>query len=233
MKNMIKNIIDKRYSARIFHDTVISREKANYILDCALKAPSKQSVYPYKIYVLGNSKRAIKFKNWLFWHDTWCADGVRANEENRTPENTRFNGQYNAPLLFLYAHRESNDLNHVPLDQTQFAWKQEADLIDMTVSASFAMLAAEEQGLRTCFGRCHSYEYIDTILGEGSIKIGMALGMGYADSVDNKSKMTTPIRDTVGLLQGYETNNLEQTYPIEKHNVRQNKPKINELFTFV
>jgi len=97
----------------------------------------------------------------------------------------------------------------------------------------WAMLAAEEQGLRTCFGRCHSYEYIDTILGEGSVKIGMALGMGYADSVDNESNMITPISDKTRLIQGYETNNLEQTYPIVKHNVRRNKPKIDELFTFV
>lgn len=230
---MLKKIIDKRYSARIFHNTVIEEDKTNYILDCALKAPSKQSVYPYKIYVLGNSKRAIKFKHWLFWQDTWCADGSRVATENKTPDNTRFNGQYNAPLLFLYAHRQSNDLTHVPLEQTHHAWKQDADLIDMTVSASFAMLAAEEQGLRTCFGRCHSYEYIDTILGEGSVKIGMALGMGYADSVDNESNMITPISDKTRLIQGYETNNLEQTYPIVKHNVRRNKPKIDELYTFV
>jgi nitroreductase len=230
---MLQELIDQRYSAKIFHDTVIEEDKINYILDCALKAPSKQSIYPYKIFVLGNSKKATKFKEWMFYQDTWCAAGARADIENKTPDNTRFNGQYNAPLVFLYAHRESNNLNHVPIDQTQFAWKKEADLIDMTVSASFAMLAAEEQGLRTCFGRCHSYEYINTILGEGSVRIGMALGMGYADSVDNDSKMITPIIDDTGVIQGYDINNLEQTYPIKKHNVRRNKPDIKELFTFI
>lgn len=230
---MIKRIIDKRYSARTFCDKVISKQKTNYILHCALNAPSKQSIYPYKIYVLGNSKKAIKFKQWLFWHDTWCANGERSNTENKTPKNTRFNGQYNAPLLFLYAHRQPSNLTHIPIKQTNRAFKNETDLIDMTVSASFAMLAAEELGLRTCFGRCHSYEYIDTVLGEGSVKIGMALGMGYADSVDNDSEMITPIRDATGSLQGYDTNNLKQTYPIKNHNVRQNKPKIDNLFTFV
>lgn len=230
---MLKDIINKRYSARIFNDTTIEKEKIDYILDCALNAPSKQSVYPYIIYILGNSKKAIKFKNWLFWHDTWCAAGDRANIEKKTPKNTRFNGQYNAPLLFLYAHRESKNLVHTPLEQTVSAWKQEANLVDMTVSASFAMLAAEEQGLRTCFGRCHSDEYVDTILGKGNVKISMALGMGYASSTDNTSPMITPVYNKKKKLQGYETNNLEQSYPIENHNVRQNKPAVDELFKFI
>jgi len=230
---MLKRIIDKRYSARSFHNTVIEENKTNYILDCALKAPSKQGVYPYKIYVLGHSENAIKFKQWLFWHDTWCANKIRADKKNKKPDNTRFNGQYNAPLLFLYAHRVPYNLVHAPLEQTNAEWRQEADLIDMTVSASFAMLAAEEQGLRTCFGRCHSYEYVDTILGEGSVRIGMALGMGYADSVDNNSNMMTPVIGETGQLQGYDTNNLEQTYPLKKHNCRRNKPNKNELFTFI
>lgn len=230
---MLKDIINKRYSARIFNDTTIEKEKIDYILDCALNAPSKQSVYPYTIYVLGNSKKATKFKKWLFWHDTWCAAGHRADIVKKTPENTRFNGQYNAPLLFLYAHRELENLVHTPLEQTVHAYKQEADLVDMTVSASFAMLAAEEQGLRTCFGRCHSYEYVDTILGDGSVKIGMALGMGYASSVDDTSPMMIPVYNKKKKLQGYDTNNLEQSYPIEKHNARQNNPAVDKLFKFI
>jgi nitroreductase len=230
---MIKDIINNRYSARMFTNTIIEQNKINYILDCALNAPSKQSVYPYKILVLGNSKRATKFKKWLFWKDTWCSNGVRAKKENKTPDNTRFNGQYKAPLLFLYAYREPNNLTHIPIEYSNYEWMKDAALIDMTVSASFAMLAAEEQGLRTCFGRCHSHELVNTILGKGSIKVGMALGMGYANSVDNTSVMITPITNKSGSLQGYDTNNLEQTYPIENHNVRQNKPNIDELFKFI
>jgi len=229
---MLKNIIDNRYSARNFNDSDIEQEKIDYILDCALRAPSKQSRYPYKIFVLGNSKQATKFKHWLFWHDTWCADGVRADIENKTPKNTRFNGQYQAPLLFLYAHRVPHNLTHAT-EPIEDVYRQEFELIDMTVSASFAMLAAEEQGLRTCFGRCHSYEYVDTILGNGSVRIGLALGMGYATTVENDSKIIRPIYDKQNQLQGYDANNLAQSYPLEKHNVRRNKPNNNELFTFI
>lgn len=228
---MLQNIINNRYSARNFDDTEIESKKIDYILDCALKAPSKQSLYPYKIYILGNSKKAKKFKNYLFWQDTWCSKGNRADSSDKTPDNTRFNGQYNAPLLLLYAHRQFTDLVHTPLDA--FGYRQESDLIDMTVSASFAMLAAEEQGLKTCFGKCHSEEYIDTVLGKGKIKIGLALGIGYATAVPNDSMMIRPIYDKKNHLHGYDTNNLDQSYPLENHNVRQNKPDINDLFTFI
>lgn len=228
---MLQDIIKRRYSARNFENVEVEQNKVQYILDCALSAPSKQSVYPYKIFVLGNSKRANKFKNWLFWNDTWCVDGKRADPSQMDSKEKRFNGQYKAPLLFLYAHRTPKDLVHTPL--TVLNNNLDYNLVDMTVSASFAMLAAEEQGLRTCFGRCHSYEYVDSILGKGSIKIGLALGMGYAKSVTNKSDMRISITNKKNILQGYDTNNLEQTYPIKKHNVRQNKPDINELFTFI
>lgn len=229
---MLKNIIENRYSARNFDNIPIKEEKIQYILECALDAPSKQSLYPYKIFVLGNSKKATKFKNWLFWHDTWCADGVRADKENKTPKNTRYNGQYNAPLLFLYTYRELNDLKYIPGDLRDNNRDPRQNLIDMTVSASFAMLAAEEQGLRTCFGNCHNYEYIDTVLGAGSIKIDLALGIGYASSVPNHRRMLNPINKKKK-LQGYDTNNLEQSYPIEMHNVRQNKSAVDKLFKFI
>jgi nitroreductase len=227
---MLKDIIDNRYSAKFFDNVEIEQEKIDYILGCALNAPSKQSLYPYKIFVLGNSKKARKFKEWLFWHDTWCSNGNLLDETNKTPENTRFNGQYNAPLLLLYSRRNVSNLEYAPKDLNTD--RDVTDIIDLTISASFAMLAAEEQGLRTCFGKCHSNQYVDTVLGAGSVKIELALGVGYATSADNSSIMTSPIKKGKEIV-GYCTNNLDQTFPLSRHKIRRNKPSNDDLLIFV
>lgn len=228
---MIRNLINKRYSARFFNSSPVELEKVNYILECALNAPSKQSLYPYEILVLGNSNAANEFKNWLFWHDTWTNNGKRLDSKNKIPKNTRFNGQYRAPLVFLYAYRVPTNLKHSPGDLNKN--RDVLDTMDMAISASFAMLAAEEQGLRTCFGKCHSDEYVNTPLGGGKIRIGLALGMGYAKSVTNSNSMLQPIFNNNKSIQGYDTKNLEQSFPLAKHNVRQNKPNKNKLFRFI
>jgi len=221
---MLRDIIKKRYSARFFENTDIEKSKIDYVLDCALSAPSKQSVYPYKIFVLGNSKRANKFKNWLFWNDTWCVDGVRADPLEIDSKEKRFNGQYRAPLLLLWAHRNVSK-KHLEL----YEWQ---NLMDMSVSASFAMLGAEEQGLATCFGNCHSPEFNNTILGKGSIKIGLALGIGYATASDKNHTILTPVKKGK-IVQGYDTTNVGQDYPLPMHNVRKNKPDSDILLTYI
>lgn len=228
---MLKDLIKKRYSARVFSNSPVESEKVDYILDCALSAPSKQSLYPYEILILGDSPAAIQFKQWLFWNDTWTNDGNRADPKHKTPNKTRFNGQYKAPLVFLYAFRIPTNLKHKPGDLNKN--RDVTDSMDMTVSASFAMLAAEEQGLATCFGKCHSEEYVNSILGIGTIKIGLALGMGYASTVSNKKSMIYPVIDKNKRIQGFDTNNLSQSYPLSKHNVRQNKPNNSTLFRFI
>ena len=227
---MLKDIIKKRYSAKFFSNNLIEQEKIDYILDCALNAPSKQSLYPYQILVLHNSSAAIDFKNYLFWNDTWTNNNSRINGYKRTAKNTRFNGQYRAPLVFLYAHRIPTNLTFTPGDINTN--RDVLDSIDMTVSASFAMLAAEEQGLQTCFGKCHSDEYVNTVLGTGSVRIGLALGIGYATVRNNKS-MSRPVYDNKNRLQGYDTANIDQTFPIKSHNVRRNKPNIDKLYRYI
>lgn len=228
---MLKELIKNRYSARSFKDTPIESEKVNYILECALSAPSKQSLYPYEILVLHNSPAAIEFKNWLFWHDTWTNNGKRVDPKNKTARTTSFNGQYRAPLVFLYAYRTPSNLKHKPGDVAKN--RSVLDSMDMAVSASFAMLAAEEQGLRTCFGKCHSDYYVNSLLGEGKISIGLALGIGYATSVGNNKSMVQPVFDNKKKVQGYDTNNLEQSFPLSRHNVRQNKPNLTKLYRFI
>lgn len=232
----LKKLIIDRYSARTFLDREIEPYTINHILSCAYNAPSKQGLYPYTIYVLGEDPVAKEFKDFMFWEDTWCVKGERANPKDKNSTNKRFNGQYKAPLTLLWAHRDLDEDKHKDKDYWEYYWPyaRENNLVDMTVSASFAMLAAEEAGLRTCFGRCHSYQYTDTVLGKGNVIVGLALGIGYAeDDNDHKGMMIKPVLDAEGIKHGYETKNLNKSFPKFKHDYRKNKPAWDDLIKFI
>lgn len=231
----LKSLIDNRYSARNFQKDSVEQSKIDYIINCALNAPSKQSLYPYNINVLGQGDESTKFKEFLFWEDSWCAPtGQRADVDFKDSDNKRFNGQYRAPLLLLWTHRLLDSNNH---SNTNY-WNEynkdaeEANLVDMTVSASFAMLAAEELGLNTSFCKCHSYEYFDTVLGSHS-KVGIGLGIGYAKpDLDHKKRMLDPVYKNQK-LQGYDTKNLDQNFPIDFHSSRKRKPSKEQLVSYI
>jgi hypothetical protein len=236
---MIKKLIHNRYSARTWSERPIEKSKVDYIVDCALHAPSKQSLYPYKIYLLHDSQAAVEFKEWLYWEQTWCVDGNIAKPEDRGSDDKIFNGQYRAPLLLLWVHRIPDKEYHLNNNYwPHYIQKhQEENLIDMTVSASFAMLAAEESGIRTCFGRCHPHFLDNTPLEDYPINIGIALGIGYAE---DDSWAAVPYEDEVvypiyrnNKLEGLEPKNLPQSFPRERHVLRRNKPDLNILHKFV
>lgn len=232
---MIRDLVNNRYSARIWLDNPIEQEKIDYIIECAFKAPSKQSLYPWTMFVLGEDPKAKEFKNWLFWEDTWCYKGERAKPAGKHSNDKRFNGQYRAPLLLLWAHRDLNPEQHKDQHYWEHYWPyaQQQNLVDMTTSASFALLAAEELGLRTCFGRCHSWEYTDTVLGEGRINVDLALGIGYAEEHDYSQNLSSlwPVERN-GRLEGYDTRNLDQNYPNPNH-YRSKKPPAETLIKYI
>jgi nitroreductase len=229
---MILDLIKNRYSARKFTDRPIEQEKIDYIIECAYNAPSKQSMYPWTLFVLGNSPTAKAFKEWLFWEDTWCYNGERARYEDRKSNDKKFNGQYKAPLLLMWAFRNpeiknTDDYQHMKTYQP----RDLADVRDITVSASFALLAAEEQGLRTGFGGCNSWSYVDTPLGKDEVNVIISVGVGYAEE-DDTVPMITPIERKLK-LQGYDTKNLSQSYPIEHHCIRQLKPSKDKIVKYI
>jgi hypothetical protein len=216
---MILDLLNKRYSARTFTNKSIEQEKIDYVINCAYTAPSKQCNYPWTLYVLDESPTSKEFKEWLFWEDTWCVDSERAQEKDRNSNNKRFNGQYRAPLLLMWALRGTGPN---PM------W---SDIMDITVSASFAMLAAEELELKTCFGACHSISYKNTALGKEEVNVVLSVGIGYAEE-DNTIPMVFPIEKD-SILQGYETKNLNQDYPIEHHTRRGRKPSKDQLIKYI
>lgn len=223
---MLRDIIKNRYSARTFLDREIEQDKIDYILECATTAPSKQGLYPYKIFVLGTSEEAQKIKDWLFWENTWCVNGLRAVPEDKDSTNKRFNGQYKAPLVLVYvAYPPDAVENHVHPDYLKDFLKNSKDKIntDATVSASFAMLAAEEQGLRTCFGKCHDEKLVSEKLGLKS-KAVIVVGMGYAEDYTEEVEYMGQEVYKDNILQGYQPKNLPQNTVVPDHYDRQRKP---------
>ena len=230
----------------------VEQDKIDYIVDCAIGAPSKNGIYPYKVQVLTNSPQANEFKQNLFWNDSWVVGGKRIPQEHKDSTKKRYNGQYLAPVLLLWTrrHQSSVEDNSTRTDEAMTdavkgakeAWnfsgeitqgQKEQILMDMAVSASFACLSAEEQGLRTGYGLCHSTEWHDTILGEGLVEVDLALGIGYAELDTQEKETTTHWVHKDGELKGRMPKNLPQSFPPEKHFTRRQRPTKDVLVTFL
>ena len=244
---MIKDLINDRMTVHTWLDTPIEQDKIDYIIECAINAPSKQSIYPYTLNVLTNSPEATEFKEWLYWNDTWIVDGVRVDPENTNSTRKRFNGQYRAPLLLMWSFRLPPEENHNDMPywkafsgQLSRGTKYQV-IADIAISSSFALLAAEEQGLRTGFANCHSYTYNNTILGEGEVEVMLALGIGYAEFENNPDnpELLASFANTIkpvyrdGVLEGTEHKNLPVTYPKEHHIFRSRKPNNENLINII
>ena len=240
---MLKDLIDKRATCYHWLDTPVEQHKIDYIVDCAIGAPSKNAIYPYKLQILTNSPQAIEFKQNLFWNDSWIVGGVRTPQEHKDSTKKRFNGQYLAPVLLLWTrrHQSSVEDDNTRTDEAtadaikgaKQAWnfsgeisqgQKEQVLMDMAVSASFACLSAEEQGLRTGFAQCHSTHWTDTILGEGLIEVDLALGIGYAELDTQEMETVVHWVNKDGELAGRMPKNLPQTFPKDKHFTRRQRP---------
>lgn len=236
----ISEILKKRITTKTFDNIPIEQEKIDYILECATNAPSKQSLYNYKIAVLGDSGQAKEIKTWMFQSDSWCDEkGVRLGKTGRKV----LNGQYNAPLVLVWMQREKN-INQIKKDKSgdgnvnidyyskghAHHQTSESDLVDMTVSSSVAMLAAEEKGLQTGFGRCHGVDKVAEKLGYPGYKAEIVLGIGYGTDHNNEELTENHYGLSVytkkGSLLGIMSKNIPPGVPV-RH--RQRKPSISKL----
>jgi hypothetical protein len=136
-------------------------------------SPSKQGKYDHEIYVITDSPMGKEFKKWLYWENTFCLDGVRGKVG---PGLRRYNGQVIAPVVLLWVTKKLQGYSNTNESESQRVRD------DAIISATMAMIAAEELGLRTGFNGC-----LGTTEIEQKLKLdienktpAIAVGMGYA-----------------------------------------------------
>jgi hypothetical protein len=168
---MIKDILNKRFTAKWWAGVLVEQSKIDNILECAYLSPSKQGKFDYEIYVITDSPEGKDFKKWLYWENTYCLDGVRGKEG---PGLRRYNGQVIAPIVLLWVGKKIQGYS----DTNELEDQRVRD--DIIVSATVAMLAAEELGLKTGLNGCIGAVEIEEKLQLENKTPVMALGIGYA-----------------------------------------------------
>ena len=185
---MLKELLEKRFTAKWWSDKLVEQEKLDYVLDCILQCPSKNGKYDFDLFILGNSKKSYEIKQWLYWENTYCLDEIRAKKG--PIGNRRYNGQVLSPIVLIWVAKNN-----------------ERDAVkDCLVSSSIAMIAAEEQNLNTgfngCLGEIHTAEKLG-VKGHAII----ALGLGYIDKIDDKLRRDV-YKDSV--LHGFDFGNVRK-----------------------
>lgn len=233
---MLLDIIKRRYSAREFDDTKVDKNKIDYIIECALHAPSKQAIYPYEIHVLSDSPKAKQLKDYLVWNDTWCVGNHRAREQDKNSDKKVYNLQYGAPLLLVWTTR---CLDNHPASEHDYFKKVSKKVFqmqyenDIFISASYAMLGAEEQNLQTCFGRCHDSNGLAEMLGRPGYKGHIALAIGYATELKSSEDFYYRWVERDGIVDGWTIRNIPQHFPKEDHGNRIKSPSKEELVNYI
>ena len=165
---MLREILEKRFTAKWWSDKPIEQEKLDYILDCAYSAPSKNGKYNYEIFVLGDSEKSNEIKHWLYCENTYCIGGERLREG--PIGHRRYNGQVLAPTVLVWVAKHKN----------------EETFNDCLVSSTIAMIASEEQGINTGFNGCLGEKETAEKLGRyDSSHAPIAMGLGYIDKMDD------------------------------------------------
>jgi hypothetical protein len=136
-------------------------------------APSKQGKYDHEIYVITDSPQGKELKKWLYWENTYCLDRVRGKQG---PGLRRYNGQVLAPVVLLWVTKKLQGYSDANESESQRVRD------DAIVSATIAMVAAEELGLRTGFNGCLGTSEIEQKLNLENKTPVIAVGMGYAFS---------------------------------------------------
>jgi hypothetical protein len=169
---VLKDVLETRFTAKWWDAKPVEADKLQYVLDCAYLAPSKQGRHDHTILVVTDSPEGLAFKDWLYYENTYCINGIRGLDG---PGFKRFNGQVRAPIVLLWIADVFPDGKN---SKNEIENQRVRD--DSIVSATIAMCAAEEVGLASgfngCIGNIEAAEY----LGLTDKIISMAIGIGYA-----------------------------------------------------
>lgn len=236
--NEILKLLQQRYTTKLWQDTPVTDAQLDYVLQCAYLAPSKMAHHSHRIVALTNSVQGREIKDWLFYEHTWAWDGYPAYDipvGHHSTEARDYNGQYRAPVVLIWLS-ELKDARRVTVQKqihdewvqytvgTPDAYQQRSDIY---ISATAAMLAAEEQGLRTGYGVCHHNKMVAERLGMPTHNAVVAMGMGYAAEPTDSE---VPVLDAQGQPLGFCVPN---TPPGQPHWNRNDRPSFADMMQII
>jgi nitroreductase len=236
--NEILKLLQQRYTTKLWQDAPVTDAQLDYVLQCAYLAPSKMAHHSHRIVALTNSVQGREIKDWLFYEHTWAWDGYPAYDipvGHHSTEARDYNGQYRAPVVLIWLS-ELKDSRRVTVQKqihnewvqytvgTPDAYQQRSDIY---ISATAAMLAAEEQGLHTGYGVCHHNKMVAERLGMPTHNAVVAMGMGYASEPTDSE---VPVLDARGQPLGFCVPN---TPPGEPHWNRDDKPTQDQMIKVI
>ena len=221
---MLKNILKSRFTAKWWDNKPVNEEDISNIVECAYNIPSKQGNFDYIIYVITDSEEGKKFKEYMYYENTYCIDGGLYNRDENSGKKKRFNGQVLAPILMIWlAKKFESTTSSVGYYENDYS----RTMNDCIVSSTTAMCQAEELGLRTGFCGCIKGQEVANKLGQPDYFAVISLGIGYATISDNPEDKD--VYDKNGIKVGFDLANVNPNF---KHIDRRNKrlPKNKELF---
>jgi hypothetical protein len=176
---MLKDVLKDRFTAKWWKTDPVEQSKLDAVLQAAYLAPVKNGKYDHEIMVLTDSPEGRAIKEFLYFDNTWCGDGIR--KKPGFVGIKRFNGQVMAPVVLLWSATIPSSTKSI-LNETEKTRIRDNCLLQ----AGFAMCAAEEQGLRTGINSTQSGIDIARHLGIAGKECILSLGLGYADIEPSK-----------------------------------------------
>jgi len=238
MTKSIKQLLSERYTTKLWQDTPVSDAQLDYVLQCAYLAPSKMAHHSHKIVAITNSVQGKAIKDWLFYEHTWAWDGHPAYDipvGHQSDEDRDYNGQYRAPVVLIWLSELKNarrvtvqkQIHNQLLQYNVSTPNADQQRNDIYISATTAMLAAEEQGLRTGYGVCHHPKMVAEHLGMPSYHAVVAMGMGYATI---STHLEVPVLNDQGEPLGFCVPN---TPPGAAHWNRDDRPSFQAMMQII
>ena len=237
--NNILTLLQQRYTTKLWQDKPVTDTQLDYVLQCAYLAPSKMAHHSHKIVALTDSVEGKAIKDWLFYEHTWSWDGYPAYKvpkDHVSAEQRDYNGQYRAPVLLIWlselkdggrvqVHTQIKDQKiqyHVTVPDAD---QQRSDIY---ISATAAMLAAEELGLNTGYGVCHDSRTVAERVNMSGYHAVVVLGMGYPQPVSDN--LDQPVLNVDGHTVGVSVPN---TPPGAPHWNRDARPNLHHMVTVI
>lgn len=201
---MLKDVLQDRFTAKWWKNDPVEQEKLDAVLEAAYCAPIKNGKCDHELIVLTDSAEAREIKEYLYFDNTWCGDGMRKKPNFNGTK--RFNGQVLAPVVLLWA-------GNVPAMKMSAVNENEKQRIrdNCILQAGFAMCAAEEQGLRTGINSTQGGVEIAAHLGLVNKDCMLSLGIGYAD-VERSRRHQKPVFQGATVIDSHPNSN-NKVYP--------------------